>query len=134
MPMKEVSAESGDGAAMVERHCPEAPHMVAVCQLFFIHELKGARKGFREGNAWGGETLTKPFSEESQYVATPGKPSSVFRLLAGGKQFSLPFSEVVFDGATQMFWRERPVMAHAGGREQGWCQAGKPYDYQRTNC
>lgn len=46
MPMKEVRAESGDGATMVERHRPELSHMIAVCQLFFIHEPERTRKGF----------------------------------------------------------------------------------------
>ena len=100
MPMKETGAESGNGAAMVERHCPEAPHMVAARQLFFVHEPEGTGEGFREGNASNGETLNKPFSEELQHVAAPGKPSSVFRLFAGGEEFGLPFSEVGFDRAT----------------------------------
>jgi len=103
MPMKEVGAESGDGAAMVERHRPEAPHMVAARQLVFIHEPKGAREGFRKGDASGSETLSKPFGEEFQYVATPGKPSSVCCLFAGWKQLGLPFNEVVFDGTAQVF-------------------------------
>jgi len=59
VPMKEVGAESGDGAPMVERHRPESPHMVAVRQLLFIHEPEGARKGFREGNASSGEMLNQ---------------------------------------------------------------------------
>jgi hypothetical protein len=123
MPMKEVGAESGDGATMVERHRPEAPDMVAVSQLFLIHEPKGARKGFREGNVSNGKTFDKPFSEEFQHVAAPGKSSSIFRLFAGGEHFSLPFSKVVFDGSAQMFRSERSVMAYAGGVEQGRCQS-----------
>ena len=99
VPVEKIGAESGDRAAMVERHRPEAPHMFAVCQLFLVHQPKGTREGFREGDASSGETLREPFSEKFQYVATPGKPFSVFRLFAGRKQLSLPFSEVVFDGA-----------------------------------
>lgn len=113
MPMKEVGAKSGDGAAMVERHRPETPHMVAARQLFFIHKSERTRKGFRKSNASCGETLSKPFSEVFQHVATPGQLSSVFRLLAGGEHVGLPFRKVVFDASAQMFRRERCVMAHA---------------------
>ncbi len=113
MPMKEVGAESGDGALMVERHRPETPHMVAVRQLFFIHKSERPRKGFRKGNALSGKTLNKPFREEFQHIAAPGKPLSIFRLFAGWEELGLPFSKVVFDGSPQMFRSERSVMAHA---------------------
>jgi hypothetical protein len=72
--------------------------MVAACQLFFIHEPEGTGEGFREGNASSGETLNKPFSEELQHVAAPGKPSSVFRLFSGREELGLPFGKVGFDG------------------------------------
>lgn len=123
--MKEVGAESGDGATMIERHRPESPHMVAACQLFFVHEPEWTREGLRKCDALGGQTLSEPFGEEFQHVTAPGKPSSVFRLLAGGKQLSPPLSEVVFDGTAEIFRCRRSAMVHERGREQGRCQPGE---------
>lgn len=111
--MKEVGAKPGDGATMIERHRPESPHMVAVRQLFFIHEPEWTRERLRKCNALNGETINKPFREEFQHVAAPGKARSIFRLLAGRKEFGLPFSKVVFDASAQMLRSERSMVTHA---------------------
>ena len=93
--------------------------MFAVRQLFFIHEPEWARERFRESDAAGSQPLGQSVSEEFQHIAAPGKPSSIFRLFAGGKQFSLAFSKVVLDGTAQMFRSKRSVMTHA--RDLGIC-------------
>ena len=38
MPMEEIGADPGDGAAMVQGDRPKSPHMLAVGLLVFIHE------------------------------------------------------------------------------------------------
>jgi len=85
VPVKKIGAESGNGAAVVEGRRPESPYMVSARKLLFIHEAEWAGEGCRECDAAGSQALSEPFGEEFQHIAAPGKSSSFFCPLAGGK-------------------------------------------------
>jgi hypothetical protein len=63
MSMKEVGTDPGDRAAIIERDCPESPHMIASGKLVLIHKAKWPGISFRERNSTRGQTLRQSFDE-----------------------------------------------------------------------
>jgi len=104
--MKEIGAESSNGAPLGEHSRPKSAHMSAVGQLIFIHEPERSWKWLAKTDSSRCQTFSQSFGEILQHLAAPGKSPSLFRLSSAWKEIGLPFNEVVFDSLADLLGSE----------------------------
>ncbi len=97
MPVDKGSAEFCDRAAVFQGSRPEPPDVLTIGPLFLVEQAEWAGKGLAEGNASCGEPFSDALNQVIEQVSAPGEAASVRRVIAGGGQVRMPFSEILFD-------------------------------------
>ena len=120
MSMKEEGANSSDGTAMVQGDRPEAPHMLTVGLLIFLHETQWTGESIGKGDTPGRELLGEPFREKVQDFSTPGEAAAISACLSGRKQLALSFDDIGLDFMTDSLrCQSRRWFIHVGMLKQG---------------